>query len=122
MNLHYTDASAHVCSTNVAAATPVIMHITPSLGVLIGVVTALVLVAVIMVVVMRLQGHGDDDVKEREDGSGNSGRRETPPGGDKASSMPLSKDTDESIDSMDEKNPDVIPQNSGKLIPVTLCA
>jgi hypothetical protein len=34
--------------------------------------------------------------------------------------MPLSKDTDESIDSMDEKNPDVIPQNSGKLITVAL--
>jgi hypothetical protein len=120
MNICYTGASAHVCSTNVAAATPAILHITPILGILIGVVTALVLVAVIIVVVMRLRGRGDDDVKEHEDGSGNSGRRGTPPGGDKASSMPLSKDTDESIDSMDEKNPDVIPQNSGKLITVAL--
>ncbi|KAJ4448487.1 hypothetical protein ANN_10503, partial [Periplaneta americana] len=98
--------------SGVAAATPAILQITPILGVLIGVVTALVLVAVIIVVVMRLRGHGDDDVKEREDGSGNSGRRGTPPGGDKSSTMPLSKDTDESIDSMDEKNPDIIPQNS----------
>lgn len=120
MNIHYKAASDHVCFTNISAATPAILHITPILGVLIGVVTALVLVAVIIVVVMRLRGHGDDDVKEREDGSGNSGRRGTPPGGDKASSMPLSKDTDESIDSMDEKNPDVIPQNSGKLINVTV--
>lgn len=71
------------------------------------------LLAVIIVVVMRLRGHGDEDVKEREDGSG---RRGTPPGGDKACSMPLSKDMDESIDSMDEKNPDIIPQNSGKSV------
>ena len=120
MNIYYVAASDLVCFTNISAATPAILHITPILGVLIGVVTALVLVAVIIVVVMRLRGHGDDDVKEREDGSGNSGRRGTPPGVDKASSMPLSKDTDESIDSMDEKNPDVIPQNSGKLITVTL--
>ncbi|XP_021932741.1 nephrin-like isoform X2 [Zootermopsis nevadensis] len=91
------------------AATPAILQITPILGVLIGVVAALVLLAVIIVVVMRLRGHGDEDVKEREDGSG---RRGTPPGGDKACSMPLSKDMDESIDSMDEKNPDIIPQNS----------
>ncbi|KAJ9582202.1 hypothetical protein L9F63_003441, partial [Diploptera punctata] len=94
------------------AATPAILHITPILGVLIGVVAALVLVAVIIVVVMRLRGHGDEDVKEREDGNGNSSRRGTPPGGDKLSSIPLSKDTDESIDSMDEKNPDIIPQNN----------
>lgn len=100
---------------HVTAATPAILHITPILGVLIGVVTALVLVAIIIVVVMRLRGHGDEDVKEHEDGSGNNGRRPTPPGGDKASSIPLSKDTDESIDSMDEKNPDIIPQNSGML-------
>jgi flagellar biosynthesis/type III secretory pathway M-ring protein FliF/YscJ len=105
---------AHANSATVTAATPAILQITPILGVLIGVVAALVLVAVIIVVVMRLRGRGDEDVKEREDGSGNSGRRGTPPGGDKASSMPLSKDMDESIDSMDEKNPDIIPQNSGK--------
>jgi hypothetical protein len=101
--------------TYVTAATPAILHITPILGVLIGVVTALVLVAIIIVVVMRLRGHGDEDVKEHEDGTGNSGRRATPPGGDKACYSPLSKDTDESIDSMDEKNPDIIPQNSGML-------
>jgi hypothetical protein len=65
---------------------------------------------------MRLRGRGDEDVKEREDGNGNSGRRGTPPGGDKASSMPLSKDMDERIDSMDEKNPDIIPQNSGESV------
>lgn len=113
---HSNPVALHAFTSKAAekhtAATPAILHITPILGVLIGVVTALVLVAVIIVVVMRLRGHGDDDVKEREDGSGNSGRRGTPPGVDKASSMPLSKDTDESIDSMDEKNPDVIPQNS----------
>jgi hypothetical protein len=105
---------SHAHSATVIAATPAILQITPVLGVLIGVVAALVLVAVIIVVVMRLRGHGDEDVKEHEDGSGNSGRRGTPPGSDKASSMPLSKDMDESIESMDEKNPDIIPHNSGE--------
>ncbi|XP_066996057.2 uncharacterized protein [Anabrus simplex] len=93
-----------------SVATPTILHITPILGVLIGVVLALVLVAVIIVVVMRLRGHSGDDEKDREEGSNGVGRRNTC--GDKASSVPLSKDTDESMDSLDEKNPDIIPQNS----------
>ncbi|KAJ9593654.1 hypothetical protein L9F63_014794, partial [Diploptera punctata] len=90
------------------AATTVILHVTPILGVLIGVVAALVLVTVITMVVMRCRGNGDEDVREREESS----RKGTPPSGDKSSSILLNKDTDQSFDSMDEKNPDIIPQNS----------
>jgi hypothetical protein len=94
---------------------------TPILGVLIGVVSALFLVAVIIVVVMRLRGHDDEDdlEKEMEERIGTAGSRQPPNtmsrgvGGpvpsDKSSS--LGKDTD--LDSNDEKNPDIIPHSTG---------
>jgi hypothetical protein len=108
----------------VAAATSpaAILQMTPILGVLIGVVSALFLVAVIIVVVMRLRGHDDEDEVEKEleerIGGGGGGRQgpatmsrgvggPVPSGGDKQG-----KDTD--IDSVDEKNPDLIPQSNGE--------
>jgi len=96
---------------------------TPILGVLIGVVSALFLVAVIIVVVMRLRGHDDEDEleKEMEERIGAGGGRQAPStmsrgvGGpvpsDKSS---LGKDTD--LDSNDEKNPDIIPHSTGTLL------
>nr|CAD7194809.1 unnamed protein product [Timema douglasi] len=93
-----------------SAATPTILHITPLLGALIGVVVFLVLVAAIIVLVMRRRGRGGGDEKERDGGGRNgSGAGRRGMAGDKSSTVPLSKDTDES---MDEKNPDIIPQNS----------
>ncbi|XP_065344977.1 contactin-6-like isoform X1 [Cloeon dipterum] len=108
----------------VAAATSpaAILQMTPILGVLIGVVSALFLVAVIIVVVMRLRGHDDEDelekeMEERIGTSGSGGGRQPPNtmsrgvGGpvpsDKSS---LGKDTD--VDSTDEKNPDIIPHST----------
>ncbi|XP_063232164.1 nephrin-like [Bacillus rossius redtenbacheri] len=85
------------------ASGPAMLHITPILGVLIGVVLALVLVAAVIVGVMRCRGRGDGDEKRRDEGG---------PGPDKSCSVPLSKDTDDSLDSLEEKNPDIIPQNS----------
>nr|CAD7589177.1 unnamed protein product [Timema genevievae] len=103
-----------------SAATPTILHITPLLGALIGVVVFLVLVAAIIVLVMRRRGRGGADEKERDGGGRNgSGAGRRGMAGDKSSSVPLSKDTDES---MDEKNPDIIPQNSGERILVFLVA
>nr|CAD7403532.1 unnamed protein product [Timema poppensis] len=93
-----------------SSATPTILHITPLLGALIGVVVFLVLVAAIIVLVMRRRGRGGGDEKERDGGGRNgSGAGRRGMAGDKSSTVPLSKDTDES---MDEKNPDIIPQNS----------
>ncbi|KAK7862415.1 hypothetical protein R5R35_008895 [Gryllus longicercus] len=91
-------------------ASPAILNITPVLGILIGGVAFLILVAIIIVVVMRLRNSSGNDSKPRDGASAEeNGHTRT---ADKASSVPLSKDTDESIDSQEEKNPDIIPQNS----------
>ncbi|KAI4469235.1 sidestep protein [Holotrichia oblita] len=97
------------------ASTPVFLQITPVLGALIGVVVALILVAVIIVVVIRLRNSGDRDDKDYDDGGlSPSGRRCVAGGGDKASTEPLNKDLNDSVDSLEEKNPDIIPQNNGE--------
>lgn len=101
----------------VAASTPVFLQITPILGALIGVVAALVMVAIVIVVVIRLRGGGDSDDKDCDDSGGlglsSSGRRCVSTSGDKASTEPLNKDLNDSVDSLEEKNPDIIPQNNG---------
>lgn len=91
------------------------LHITPILGVLIGVVAALILVAVIIVIVIRLRGGGERDDKDYDDGGlSSTGRRCVAGNGDKASIEPLNKDLNDSVDSLEEKNPDIIPQNNGE--------
>lgn len=97
------------------ASTPVFLQITPVLGALIGVVVALILVAIIIVVVIRLKGSGERDDKDYDDGGLSPGGRRCVAGsGDKASTEPLNKDLNDSVDSLEEKNPDIIPQNNGE--------
>ncbi|XP_068895631.1 protein turtle homolog B-like isoform X4 [Tenebrio molitor] len=100
---------------NPAASTPALLQITPLLGALIGVVAALILVAVIIVVVIRMRGGGERDDKDYDDGGlSSSGRRCVAGNADKASTEPLNKDLNDSVDSLEEKNPDIIPQNNGE--------
>ncbi|XP_049821876.1 titin isoform X1 [Aethina tumida] len=95
------------------ASTPVLLQITPLLGALIGVVAALILVAIIIVAVIRLRGGGDRDDKDYDDGGlSSAGRRCVAGNSDKASTEPLNKDLNDSVDSLEEKNPDIIPQNN----------
>ncbi|XP_022914060.2 nephrin-like isoform X1 [Onthophagus taurus] len=95
------------------ASTPVFLQITPILGALIGVVVALILVAIIIVVVIRLRNGDDHEDKDYDDGGlSPSGRRCVAGSGDKASTEPLNKDLNDSVDSLEEKNPDIIPQNN----------
>ncbi|KAF7280023.1 hypothetical protein GWI33_006456 [Rhynchophorus ferrugineus] len=96
------------------AATPVLLQITPLLGALIGVVAALILIAIIIVVVIRLRGGGERDDKDYDDGGLSSTGRRCVAGNnsDKASTEPLNKDMNDSVDSLEEKNPDIIPQNN----------
>ncbi|XP_057652293.1 protein turtle homolog A-like isoform X2 [Diorhabda carinulata] len=97
------------------ASTPVLFQITPLLGALIGVVAALILIAIIIVVVIRLRGGGDRDDKEYDDGGlATTGRRCVAGNSDKASTEPLNKDLNDSVDSLEEKNPDIIPQNNAE--------
>ncbi|XP_044744703.1 nephrin-like isoform X3 [Coccinella septempunctata] len=97
------------------ASTPVLLQITPLLGALIGVVAALILVAVIIVIVIRIRGGGDRDDKDYDDGGLSiAGRRSVSRHGDKASTEPLNKDLNDSVDSLEEKNPDIIPQSNGE--------
>lgn len=75
----------------------------------------MILVAVIIVVVIRIRGGGDRDDKDYDDGGlSMAGRRSVSRHGDKASTEPLNKDLNDSIDSLEEKNPDIIPQNNGE--------
>lgn len=97
-----------------AASTPVLLQITPILGALIGVVSALMLVAVIIVVVIRLRGGDGNDDKDCDEGGISSSSRHGGAGGDKASTEPLNKDLNDSVDSLEEKNPDIIPQNNAE--------
>ncbi|XP_074027401.1 protein turtle isoform X2 [Leptinotarsa decemlineata] len=104
-----------VANIRTGASTPVLLQITPLLGALIGVVAALILVAVIIVIVIRLRDGGDNDEKDYDDGGlSSSGRRCVAGNGDKASTEPLNKDLNDSVDSLEEKNPDIIPQNNGE--------
>lgn len=99
----------------ILAATPVLLHITPILGALIGVVSALILVAIVIVVVIRLRGGGERDDKDYDDGGlSSSSRRCVAGNSDKASIEPLNKDLNDSVDSLEEKNPDIIPQNNAE--------
>lgn len=65
--------------------------------------------------VIRLRGGGDRDDKDYDDGGlSSSGRRCVAGNSDKASTEPLNKDLNDSVDSLEEKNPDIIPQNNGE--------
>lgn len=60
----------------ISASTPVFLQITPLLGALIGIVAALILVAIIIIVIVRLRNSGERDEKEYDDGGlQNTGRR-----------------------------------------------
>lgn len=85
------------------------------MGALIGVVSALVLVAIIIVIVIRLRHGPDADDKEFDEVglSSSSSRHGGGGGSDKGSIKPLNKDLNDSVDSLEEKNPDIIPQNNG---------
>lgn len=71
------------------------------------------LIAIIIVIVIRLRNGSDPDEKECDDGGlSSSSRHGGGTGGDKASTEPLNKDLNDSVDSLEEKNPDIIPQNN----------
>lgn len=77
-------------------------------------VAALIFVAIIIVVVIRLRGGGERDDKDYDDGGLSSTHRRSVGISDKASTEPLNKDLNGSVDSLEEKNPDVIPQKNGE--------
>ncbi|XP_018322471.1 hemicentin-1-like [Agrilus planipennis] len=104
------------------AMSPLLIHITPIIGTLAGVVVAIVLMAVIIVVVIRCRGRGEHDEKLHAEGSllsGNGhhhrsgGRRGSVSNrGDQTSCEPLNRQLNCSVDSLDEKNPDLIPHEN----------
>lgn len=62
-----------------------------------------------------MRGGGDRDDKDYDDGGlSSSSRRCVAGNADKASIEPLNKDLNDSVDSLEEKNPDIIPQNNGE--------
>ncbi|XP_019764494.1 synaptogenesis protein syg-2 isoform X3 [Dendroctonus ponderosae] len=97
-------------------STPVLLHITPLLGGLIGVLAALGMVGIIVILVVKLRRRGHRDEKDFDDGGLSSAGRRCVAGSnsDKASTEPLNKDMNDSVDSLEEKNPDIIPQNNAE--------
>ncbi|ENN74700.1 hypothetical protein YQE_08817, partial [Dendroctonus ponderosae] len=99
-----------------SGSTPVLLHITPLLGGLIGVLAALGMVGIIVILVVKLRRRGHRDEKDFDDGGLSSAGRRCVAGSnsDKASTEPLNKDMNDSVDSLEEKNPDIIPQNNAE--------
>lgn len=93
---------------------------TPMMTALIGVVSALLIVAVVVGIVLRLQCSNDEDHRKRrratsEERRGRGTNSESgDSGGDKGGSSPINKLDPGGTDSgdSDEKNPDIIPQPS----------
>ncbi|KAF5301916.1 hypothetical protein FQA39_LY10571 [Lamprigera yunnana] len=94
------------------ALTPVLLHITPILGILIGVVTALILIAVIIVLVKRLRTRRLQD-NNCKDTQLSITSRDSESNVDKTSMNALNKELNSSSGSLEDKNPDIVPQNNG---------
>ncbi|KAK4885048.1 hypothetical protein RN001_001319 [Aquatica leii] len=94
------------------ALTPVLLHITPILGIIIGVVTALILVAIVIVVIKRLRNSDmqDDACKDTQLSVAS---RDTESNIDKNSMLVLNRDLNISSGSIEDKNPDIVPLNNG---------
>lgn len=86
---------------SVAALAPVLLHINPILGSLIGIVATLIFVAVAIAVIIRLRARGGRD--DKEFGGGNLGASTS------------ERNTDVELldkDGFEEKNPDIVPNKS----------
>ncbi|KAK4885042.1 hypothetical protein RN001_001313 [Aquatica leii] len=98
---------------HIATTTSVPLHISPLLGALIGIVSALVLIAIIIIIVIRLRHcRNEPDFKTYDDeGLSLSVTQCTATGADKSNIEP-NLDVNGSIESLEEKNPDIIPHNT----------
>ncbi|XP_044728712.1 uncharacterized protein LOC123292210 isoform X2 [Chrysoperla carnea] len=96
------------------ASTPVFLKITPILGALIGVITALLMVTIVIVCIIRMRRRDNRDDKDADENGLSHDRRSINTSGDKASTEPLNKELGDSMDSFEEKNPDIIPQGNGE--------
>lgn len=96
-----------------ASTTTIPFHISPLLGALIGIVAALMLVAIIIVIVIRFRNCGSEhELKAHDDeGLSLSATQCTANSADKTNNEP-SMDLNGSVESLEEKNPDIIPQNN----------
>lgn len=86
-----------------ASSTAVLVQLTPLLGALVGVVVTLALVAICLVIFMKFRGKH----RHRNSNGGDTSTTEA----DKGSAEPLSRNLG-SHSSLEDKNPDVIPQDA----------
>lgn len=93
-----------------AALAPVLLHINPILGSLIGVVATLIFVAVAVAVIVRLRANSERD--DKEFGGGN------PPSSPSVRCAAGSTEVElldkGSAESLEEKNPDIVPLQMGE--------
>lgn len=87
-----------ILGVDFVALAPVLLHINPILGSLIGVVATLIIVAVAIIIIVRLRRGGDDD-KEFQTGT----LATTP---NERRDELLDKG---SLESLEDKNPDIVP-------------
>lgn len=89
------------------ALAPVLLHINPILGSLIGLVATLIFVAVAIIVVVRLRGNRDSDNKDCVGGNLTTSTSDRCIGNTEVELLDKG-----SLDSLEEKNPDIVPNKS----------
>lgn len=88
-------------------------HLAPILGVTLGIVITLIIIATAIVIVIRLRGADGRDNKQYDCNSiSTSGSTYLNSSGKNSNTVPPKSDISSSLDNVDEKNPDIIPQSS----------
>lgn len=72
------------------------------------------MVTIVIVCIIRMRRRDNRDDKDADENGLSHDRRSTNTSGDKASTEPLNKELGDSMDSFEEKNPDIIPQGNGE--------
>lgn len=72
------------------------------------------MVSIVIVCIIKMRRRDIRHEKDGDENTFNHDRRTINTGGDKASTEPLNKELGDSMDSFEEKNPDIIPQGNGE--------
>ncbi|KAB0805670.1 hypothetical protein PPYR_02640, partial [Photinus pyralis] len=113
--VHLPASTLKSAEKHISASTSVPLHISPLLGALIGIVAALMLIAITVIIVIRLRHCGNErELKTYDDeGLSLSVTQCTTNGADKGN-IETNGEMNGSMESLEEKNPDIIPHNNAE--------